>query len=127
MATQTFGRVRLTFVTGPLAGREWNVRGEVKVQGAGGAVTTTANVNGTISKAFEPKAVMLDATFERYPTGLTREQFLGEHSVICEEVDLGVTHFLTAAHMEGEPDESTKSGDLSGVKFACAFADYRKA
>ena len=127
MATNTFGRVRLTFTSGPLAGQEWNVRGEVKIQGHGGSVTTQANTNGSISKAFEPKPVMMDVSFERRRIPLTQTQFLAEHGVIVEEVDFGRTHFATACHMEGDPEESTKSGDLTGIKFAMAHADYRAA
>lgn len=126
MANKTYGRVRMTFTGGPMAGTEWNMRGEVKLMNLGGSIGTTGNLNGTMSKTFEPKPVTADITGER-PANFTQAQFLGDHDVILEEVDLGVTHFFSNAALEGDPEQSAKSGDLSGLKIACAFRDYRKA
>lgn len=126
MANKTYGRVRFTFTAGPMAGTEWNVRGEVKVMGTGGSISTTGNLNGSISKSFEPKPVTIDVTFER-PAGFNQAVFLGDHDIIVEEVDLKVTHFVSNATFEGDPEENSKSGDLSGLKVACAYRDYRKS
>lgn len=126
MANKTYGRVRLTFTAGPMAGAEWNVRGEVKAMATGGSISTTGNLNGTMSKSFEPKPVSIDVTFER-PTGFNQAVFLGDHDIIVEEVDLGVTHFVSNGTFEGDPEENSKSGDLSGLKIACAHRDYRRS
>lgn len=126
MATKTYGRIRFTFTGGPLAGKEWNTRGEFKIMNAGGSTQTAANLNGTMSRSFEPKPVTGDVTFERPEQPFTQAVFLAEHDVIVEEVDLGRTHFMSAAVFEGEPEENGKSGDLSGLKIACAFNNYRQ-
>lgn len=124
MALQTFGGVTLVATAGPLVGRTIAVRGEVKIKSLGGKATIGTNLNGSIYREFEPGAVRFELTYERLQPSLSQADLLAEHDFILSEVDAGRTHYIRNAVLDGEGDDSAKSGEASGLAIVCAAADH---
>ena len=119
-----FGRVTVEFTRGPLVGRTLSARSEVKVKAFGGKVESTTALDETVTRSFEPGTIRIDMTFARDKLGMSQSEMLAHHDVIVTEVDFGRAHHIVDGFFTGDPEESAKSGDFSGLVLECGRRDY---
>lgn len=105
------GRLQIT-----IGSTTFSCRGKATVKPARATADAGVNWNGKAFRTIKPQLASVDLSFDR-GKGLPWDEgmLLGDQNVTVVEIDAGVSHYLTAAAMVGEPSIDTESGEVSGL------------
>ncbi len=119
---QAGGRLSIT-----VGGTRISPRGAATIDPAGLEHDVMANQDGTVSRSTKAKAVTCEVTFDR-GQGLTIKWdsafMLAFYDTTFLEQDTNILHTFTGASLIGAPKINTETGEVTGLSFACAAADY---
>lgn len=116
------GRVSVT-----INGVNYSARGVIKLMPSNISVASGVNQDGTLFRTVAPKARKAELTFDRFVQTQNSNQplvwdetvqALTNMQVTFVEQDGGLTHMLTGAFFEGDPQVDTATGEIDGLSIA---------
>ncbi len=119
---QSGGRLTIT-----VGGTRISPRGAATLDPAGLEHDVMSNSDGTVSRSTKNKPVTCEVTFDRGQQLAIRWDsafMLQFYDVTFLETDTKILHTFTGASLIGSPKINTETGEVSGLSFACAAADY---